>query len=333
LAERIVSAFAEPFMLAQHATVVTPSIGISLYPQDATDTESLMQAADMAMYHSKRRGFNGFSFYEHSMSERTKERLSVELQLRRALENDELVLYYQPVVARDAKTIVGLEALLRWQHPEHGLILPGRFIEVAEETGLIVPLGEWVLRQACFQRMAWRKQGLQVPPVSVNVSGEHFGVDKLMSSLHQLLESSGTEPGSLKLEITESVLMRDAEVTLRNVQRAKDMGVFLSIDDFGTGYSSLSYLKRFPVDEIKLDRSFVAEIVEDHRSEAIARAVIELAQRLSLTVVAEGIENERQAQVLWDMGCPRAQGFFFHRPMQADALADLLRSQQSMAAS
>lgn len=332
LAERVLGAFAEPFTLSHHATVVTPSIGIALYPQDADDTESLMKSADMAMYHSKKKGPNGFSFYRHSMSERTANRLNVESGLRRALEREELVLHYQPIVSAEGKTIVGLEALVRWQHPEHGLVMPGRFIDIAEEAGLIVPLGEWVLRQACVQKAAWQKQGLQVPPVSVNVSGEQFSHDGLMPALRRLLDSTGIEPASLKLEITESVLMRDAEVTLRNLERAKDIGVHLSIDDFGTGYSSLSYLKRLPVDELKLDRSFVAEIVEDPRSAAIAGAVIELARKLSLTVVAEGIENALQAKLLWQMGCPRAQGFYFHRPQPVEAIAVLLQTTEADAA-
>jgi diguanylate cyclase (GGDEF)-like protein len=326
LAERVLGAFAEPFTLSHHATVVTPSIGIALYPQDAADTESLLKAADMAMYHSKKKGRNGFSFYQHSMSERTVERLTIESELLRALERDELVLHYQPIMAAEGKAIVGLEALVRWQHPERGLLMPGRFIEIAEEAGLIVPLGEWVLRQACMQSATWRAQGLLAPPVSVNVSGEQFRHDAFMPALHRLLDGSGIEPISLKLEITESVLMSDADITLRNLQCAKDLGIRLSIDDFGIGYSSLSYLKRFPVDELKLDRSFVAEIVDDPRSAAIASAVIDLARNLSLTVVAEGIENERQATLLWQMGCPHVQGFYFHRPQPVEAVTELLRA-------
>ncbi|WP_157270504.1 putative bifunctional diguanylate cyclase/phosphodiesterase [Azohydromonas aeria] len=326
LAERVLRAFSEPFMLAEHATLVTPSLGIALHPQDALDAEELMRAADMAMYDAKRRGRNRFSFYSASMSERMAQRLAVEHELRHALEHDELVLHYQPIVAATTRAIVALEALVRWQHPRRGLLMPAYFIETAEESGLIVPLGQCVMRQACRQSSAWRAQGLEPPPISVNVSSEQFSREDFMPALGALLRDTGVDPAGLKLEITESVLMRDVEVSLRNLAQARALGVQLSIDDFGTGYSSLSYLKRFPVDELKLDRSFVAEIADDLRSAAIAGAVIELARKLGLTVVAEGIENEQQATLLWQMGCTRAQGYRFHRPQPVAAVTALLQS-------
>ena len=325
-AARVLDAFVEPFVLGDHEAVVSPSIGIAVYPDDAADTDGLLKAADTAMYQTKNEGRNNFSFYSAAMNSRALERLTIESALRRALERDEMVLHYQPIVAVETGAIVGLEALLRWRHPEMGLVMPGRFIEIAEESGLIVPLGEWVLHAACSQSSSWRAEGLPVPLMAVNVSGEQFRRASLVGTVQRVLDQTGLGAAQLKLEITESVLMRDAEVTLRSLQRIREIGVHLSIDDFGTGYSSLAYLKLFPVDELKLDRSFVNEIVDGPRHAAIATAVIQMARGLSLSLVAEGVERAPQVDLLRRLRCPHAQGYYFSRPQPAAAIAALLRA-------
>ena len=325
-AARVLEAFAEPFVLADREAVVSPSIGIAVYPHDAPDAESLIKAADTAMYHTKKEGRNNYCFYSASMNVRALERLTIESALRRAVERDQLVLHYQPVVALDTGAIVGFEALVRWQHPELGLLMPDHFIEIAEESGLIVPLGEWVLHTACAQSSAWQAEGLPALTMAVNVSGEQFRSTSLVRTVQRVLDSTRLDPATVKLEITESVLMRDIDVTLRNLARAREMGVRLSIDDFGTGYSSLAYLERFPVQELKLDRSFVNDVVGSARTAAIVTAVIRMARDLSLTVVAEGVEDESQIKLLQGLHCPHAQGYYFCRPQPADVISALLRT-------
>jgi diguanylate cyclase (GGDEF)-like protein/PAS domain S-box-containing protein len=326
VAARVLDAFIEPFVLGDHEAVVSPSIGIAIYPHDAADTDGILKAADTAMYETKNEGRNNFSFYSASMNARALERLTIESELRHAIEREEMVLLYQPIVAIETGAIVGLEALLRWHHPEMGLLMPSRFIEIAEESGLIVPLGEWVLRAACSQSSCWLAEGLPAPLVAVNVSGEQFRRASLVQTVQGVLDQTGLDAARLKLEITESVLMRDAEVTLRSLARIREIGVHLSIDDFGTGYSSLSYLKRFPVDELKLDRSFVREIIDGPRNAAIATAVIEMARGLSLSLVAEGVERAPQVDLLRRLRCPHGQGYYFSRPQPAAAIAGLLRA-------
>jgi diguanylate cyclase (GGDEF)-like protein len=325
LANRVLEAFAEPFSFNDQLAVLGSSIGVALFPRDGSDAESLMKADDVAMYHAKSEGRNRYSFHSAVMNNRSAELFRMEPALRQALERNEFVLHYQPIVDMDSGAPVGLEALLRWQHPEHGLLLPGRFIQLAEETDLIVHIGEWVLRHACAQGAAWAAQGLAAPPVSVNVSGAQFRRASLVPLLAEVLAATGIDPGQLKLEITESVLMRDVELTQRNLTLVRQMGVRLSIDDFGTGYSSLAYLRDFPVDELKLDRSFVVGIAGDARNAAIASAVIALGRELKLSVVAEGIEESAQATQLRCLGCPKAQGFFFHEPLPVAEVEALLR--------
>jgi diguanylate cyclase (GGDEF)-like protein len=324
LAERVLQAFAEPFKLADQQANVSPSIGIALFPEAGSDVGSLLKAADSAMYQTKNEGRNNFSFYRPGASTLAGNRLTLEAELRRAVDRGELVLHYQPIMSSAGTSVVGLEALVRWQHPRHGLVMPSSFIDIAEEAGLIVPIGEWVLHESCMQSARWRAQGLRVPPVAVNVSGEQFRRGTLVSTVRSALACSGLDPASLKLEITESVLMRDVEATLRNLTRASDMGVKLSIDDFGTGYSSLAYLKRFPITELKLDRSFVADIAKDSRDLAIATAVIRMALDMSLSVVAEGVESQQQADLLRRLGCPSVQGFHFHKPLESTDVVALL---------
>ncbi len=325
-AQRLLQSFAAPFVLAGRETVISPSIGIAVFPDDASDAEGLIKAADTAMYHTKKEGRNNFCFYSPSMNARTLQRLTLESALRRAIEREQLVLHYQPVVAVETGRIEGFEALVRWQHPEAGLMLPGSFIDIAEESGLVVPLGEWVLEQACAQSSAWLAEGLPAHTMAVNVSGEQFRSASLIGTVRRVLDSSRIHPANLKLEITESVLMRNLDVTLRNLASAREMGVRLSIDDFGTGYSSLAYLERFPVDELKLDRSFVVGMIGNARNLAIAKAVLRLAHDLALSVVAEGIEDAPQRDLLKRLRCPLAQGYYYSRPQPADAITALLRT-------
>jgi diguanylate cyclase (GGDEF)-like protein len=327
-ATRVLESFAEPFQLLNREAVASTSIGIAVYPHDATDVESLVKAADTAMYHTKKEGRNSHSFYSPSMNARALERMTIESALRRAIEREQLVLHYQPVVALDSGAIVGLEALVRWQHPALGLLMPGRFIEIAEESGLIVPLGQWVLHAACAQSSAWQAEGLPALTMAVNVSGEQFRRAGLAQTVQQALDANRLDPSTLKLEITESSLMRDLDVTLPNLTQASEMGVRLSIDDFGTGYSSLAYLERFPVHELKLDRSFVSNIVGGARNAAIATAVIRMARDLSLALVAEGVEEASQLKLLQGLQCPQAQGYYFCRPQPVHAISALLRSGQ-----
>jgi diguanylate cyclase (GGDEF)-like protein/PAS domain S-box-containing protein len=325
-AARVLDAFIEPFVLGDHEAVVSTSIGIAIYPNDAADADDLLKAADTAMYQTKNEGRNNFSFYSASMNARALERLTIESALRHAIEREEFVLHYQPIVAIETGAIVGLEALVRWQHPEMGLVMPDVFIGIAEESGLIVPLGEWVLHTACSQSSSWWAEGLPSPLMAVNVSGEQFRRASLVRTVQRVLDQTALNAARLKLEITESVLMRDAEVTLRSLARLREIGVHLSIDDFGTGYSSLAYLKRFPVDELKLDRSFVKEIVDGPRHAAIATAVIQMARGLSLSLVAEGVERAPQVDLLRRLRCPHAQGYYFSPPQPAAAIAALLRA-------
>lgn len=324
LAERVLRAFAEPFRLADQSAIVSPSIGVALFPEDGCDVGSLLKAADTAMYQTKNEGRNNYSFYRSGANTLASDRLRVESELRRAVDRGELVLHYQPIMSSDGAGVMGLEALVRWQHPRHGLMMPAHFIDIAEEAALIVPIGEWVLHESCMQCARWQAQGLRVPPIAVNVSGEQFRRSNLLPMVRSALRHSGLDPASLKLEITESVLMRDVDATMRNLGRASEMGVRLSIDDFGTGYSSLAYLKRFPVAELKLDRSFVADIVNDSRVLAIVTAVIRMALDMSLSVVAEGVESKVQADLLRRLGCPSLQGFHFHKPLRAGDVIALL---------
>ncbi len=327
-AARVLEAFAEPFQLAGSEASVSTSIGIAVYPTDAADAEGLVKAADTAMYHSKKQGRDSYHFYSASMNTRTAARLTMESALRHAIARDELRLHYQPIVALGSGAIVGVEALVRWQHPELGLLMPGHFIEIAEESGLIVPLGEWVLQAACEQSRSWQRQGLPAMTMAVNVSGEQFKRSNMVRTLRRTLDSTGLDPTLLKVEITESVLMRDLDLTIRNLESVRDMGVQLSIDDFGTGYSSLAYLERFPVQELKIDRSFISGIVGGTRNAAIATAVIGMARDLSLSVVAEGVETAAQRELLQRLRCPYAQGYHFSRPRPPQDIAALLRERR-----
>ena len=326
VARRILAAMALPFQACGADLHITPSIGISVYPDDAVDGDVLLRNAVVAMDHAKTRGRNTFQFYSENLNRVSLERLVLENQLRRALARHELELYYQPKVDLVSGRVVGAEALLRWNHPEQGLVGPDRFIPMAEESGLIIEIGEWVLQQACAQVAAWRDAGLGAVPMSVNVSRHQLAAGQLVASTRQAMQAHGLAPGQLVIELTESMLMERADLTREQLEELRSLGARLSIDDFGTGYSSMSYLKRFPVDELKIDKSFVAGTPDDTTDTAIVRAIIVLAHSIGMSVVAEGVETEAQRAMLSSLGCDSFQGYLCSRPVPASVfIATMLR--------
>ncbi len=327
VARRLVDVFARPFEVAGHELTVTPSLGISIYPADGRDLETLLRNADTAMYRAKDIGRNCFQFYSSEMNTATLDRLLMESNLRRALAQDEFVLHYQPLVNLQSGLIIGVEALIRWQHPELGMIMPDRFIHVAEETGLINPLGDWVLCEACRQAQAWADEGLPALAMAVNVAPVQFRQAGFVEVVAGALAASGLEASRLELELTERTVMHDADINLGTLSALHRMGVELSLDDFGTGYSSLAYLKRFPVGKLKIDRSFVNDLETDPDDRAIASTIVSMGRSLRMTVLAEGVESAEQLALLRKMGCDMAQGFLFSRPLSADGMADMLRLQ------
>ena len=327
VAQKIIEHFAPPFRPAGRELFVTPSIGITLYPSDADTPETLLKNADAAMYHAKESGRNAFRFYTAELNERAGKRLTLETALRHALARQELLLHYQPLVDMGSGKIIGTEALIRWQHPELGLVPPLDFIPLAEETGLIVPIGEWVLNTACVQAKAWERAGFGGLQMAVNLSIRQFHEGALVETVRRALTDSGLEPRCLDLELTESMLMRDPERTVAVMQELKRLGVSFSMDDFGTGYSSLSYLKRFPLDTLKIDRTFVRDITTDPNDAAITQATIVMAKSLGLTVIAEGVETREQLEFLKRHGCDAAQGYYFSRPLPPEELSELLAKQ------
>jgi len=326
VARKIMTALAKPFSLSGQEVYISVSIGISVSPHDGNDLHTLMKNADAAMYRAKEQGKNTFQFYAADINLHSFERLALENSLRRAIERDELVLYYQPKVDLKTGRITSAEALLRWEHPDLGLILPLQFIALAEETGLIVPIGGWALGEVCRQNMAWQNVGLAPISIAVNLSSRQFDDNKLYDTVTGALTSSGLDPNWLELEITESLVMRNADYTFDVLQRIRDIGVHISIDDFGTGYSSLSYLKRFPVDSLKVDRSFIRDVPQDVDDVAITQAIIAMAHSLGLKVIAEGVETEEQLDFLRELKCDQVQGYIFSEPIPADEFAALLRS-------
>lgn len=325
IASRIISVLTPPFSCEGHQFVVTPSIGIAMYPQDGTTAEELLMNADSAMYRAKFAGRNNFQFFSETMRSKSLHRLDLENELRKALDNDQFELYFQPKADTESWALVGAEALLRWKHPDRGIIAPDEFIPVAEETGLIVPIGQWVLRQACKQIKTWSGLPFGDIAVSVNISSHQFRSDSLIDDVLGAALSAGIDPASLELEITESVLLQDVENTLVALNTLKGAGISLSVDDFGTGYSSLSYLKRFPIDTLKIDQSFVKDLHTDQDDAAICAAILAMAQQLGLNVVAEGVETKEQLEFLRHHGCHQIQGYLCSKPLSADQFAVLLR--------
>jgi diguanylate cyclase (GGDEF)-like protein/PAS domain S-box-containing protein len=326
LVRRIMDRVCEPVMLGEQEVAVTCSVGISVYPQDATDTYTLLKFADTAMYHAKEKGRNGVERYCADMHSRVNEHLVMEFHLRRAQERNEFLLQYQPLVDLRSGRIIGAEALVRWCHPELGLVTPARFIPLAEEIGVISGIGEWVMRAACLQAKAWHDAGFRDLQVSVNLSAQQIVRPQFESEVASALEVSGLPPECLELEITESASMRSPEHTVLLLLKLKAMGIGIAIDDFGTGYSNLSYLKRFPVDRLKLDRAFVSDITGNPEDSALARAIIAMAHSLDLTVVAEGVETPTQVRQLANYGCDEMQGYYFSAPVDPEEFLAMLRS-------
>lgn len=323
-AQRLIDAVAQPHPVGGHDLVVTGSIGISIYPRDGDAPGDLLKAADAALTHMKDAGRNGFRFFKGEMNAEALRWLALETRLRRAIERDELSLHYQPQVSRIDGSLVGMEALLRWKSDEIGNVSPGDFIPLAEDTGLIHPIGEWVIRQACFQNKAWQNAGLAPVRVAVNVSASQFKAGAVAQVVRAALADSGLAPQWLEVELTESVMLGDTAGSEAQMAELRAMGVSLSLDDFGTGYSSLGYLSRFPLDKLKIDQTFVRNIATEQRSAAIAQATIALAQGLSLAVVAEGVETVGQRDFLGSIGCDVLQGYLYGRPVPAHEMAQLL---------
>ena len=329
VAGKLLEALSQPFKVLEHELTSTPSIGISLYPGDGKDPDTLIRNADAAMYSAKSRGRNTWERYTPELSVQAGELLDIEISLRHALERDEFRLHFQPKYCLKRQAVVGAEALLRWQRPGHGLLLPGRFIPVAEERGLIVAIGRWVLQEACRQLDAWREQGYQTVPLALNLAAPHFSDPGLVAEVRELLTRYGLAPSQLAIEVTESALLQDEQRVRANLRSLKDMGVSLSLDDFGTGYSSLSYLHRFPLDQIKIDRSFVQSIGQEPDA-PLVDAILSIGRALHLTVVAEGVETEAQHDYLVERQCDQVQGFLYCRPVSADSFAELLQRAQPL---
>jgi diguanylate cyclase (GGDEF)-like protein/PAS domain S-box-containing protein len=323
-AEKILQALREPHRIDQHEVHITASIGVVTYPEDGADAETLLKNADFAMYHAKDCGRNNYQFFESGMNARAVERQSIEGDLRHAIERGQLVLYYQPKIDLVSGRIIGVEALIRWRHPQRGLVPPDQFIEIAEDCGLIVPIGRWVVREACRQARAWQDAGLPIIRVAVNVSAVELRAPDLVSSVLDTLADTGIRARDLELELTETFLMQEASSTVAVLHELKNIGVHLALDDFGTGYSSLSYLQRFPIDTLKIDRSFVRDLVTDAGDANIVSAVIGMGTSLHMRVIAEGIETREQLEFLQQHGCPVGQGYYFSRPLPAAEFGTLL---------
>jgi EAL domain-containing protein (putative c-di-GMP-specific phosphodiesterase class I) len=328
-ARRVLSVLQAPFNIGGHELHTSASIGISLFPRDGAEAEALLQNADIALYHAKDQGRNTFRYYDSWINASTRERLALENDLRHALERDELVVYYQPQIHVPTGRLIGMEALLRWRHPVLGLVLPGRFISIAEETGLIEPIGEWVLRHTCAQNKTWQRENLPPVKIAVNLSPLQFQQQNLIAVVRQALGESGLDPRYLQLELTESAAMRNVDFSAKMMARLKGMGVGLCMDDFGVGYTSLVYLKQFPLDTIKIDRTFLRALETDASNATIISAVIAIARSLGLGIIGEGVETPTQVRLLLERDCEVMQGYFFSEPLPADSATALLREQRS----
>jgi EAL domain-containing protein (putative c-di-GMP-specific phosphodiesterase class I) len=325
VAKTILQRFDAPFRLDGHEVFASPSIGIALFPADGDDAHALLENADIAMYQAKERGRHTFCTYDRSMNDHARARLALESQLHNAIERGELRLHYQPKLRMPSGDLCGMEALLRWEHPEHGLLQPAEFIPLAEESGLIVPVGEWALEEACRQNQEWMTAGFEPLVVAVNLSLRQFQQQHVEDVTARILRATGLDPSLLELEVTESLAMQDPERVCATLVDLKGLGVSCSIDDFGTGYSGLNHLTQFPIDKLKIDKSFVATIDTD-REAPIVVAVVALAHGLGLEVVAEGVETAEQLERLRELGCDEVQGFLFSRPLPAAEFERLLES-------
>ncbi|WP_225882668.1 EAL domain-containing protein [Thalassoporum mexicanum] len=320
ICSRLLSAFEAPFYLNEHELHISTSMGISIFPYDGKDVETLVKNADQAMFRAKESGRNNYQLYTHAMNQSALHRLSLENRLCKAAENEELIIYYQPQVSLELGRVVGVEALLRWRHPEEGLLPPSKFIPLAEETGLIVPIGYWLLRKACSQNQEWFKMGLPPLRLGINLSAHQFKQQGFINSLRDILAETELDPSSLDLELTESIVMEDVDENIDKMRQLRDMGINLSIDDFGTGYSSLSYLKCLPINVLKIHQSFVRDITTNPNDFAIAMSIITLAHSLNLKVIAEGVETMEQMELLRSSGCDEMQGYLFNKPIPPEEL-------------
>lgn len=328
--QRILNEISQPFTIGAHDVYITASIGITIYPIDSEDADDLLKYADIAMYQAKDKGRNNYQFYTESMNAAAVERFIIESQLRKALNRNEFQLYYQPQLDIKSREINGVEALVRWIHPDRGMLLPESFIPLTEEASLIVPIGEWILHTACMQSKIFQISGFSPRRMTVNISSVQFRQKNFAKTLIRILNDVGLDPCSLELELTENIIMENVEATVDTLHELKAYGLRLSIDDFGTGYSSLSYLKRFPINTLKIDRSFVRDIEKDQDSAAIVRAIIALAHNLNLQVIAEGVETEQQLAFLYKYGCDQAQGYLICKPLPADKLMQFLKDEEAL---
>jgi diguanylate cyclase (GGDEF)-like protein len=324
VAEKILETLAKPINISGHQLVITTSIGITIIPDDGTESNALMKNADLAMYRAKEHGRNNYQYYSEEMNTNAVHRLRLEYEMRRALERQEFVLYYQPKIRLTDQQVTGVECLIRWQHPERGLLSPVEFIDVAEETGAIVDIGSWVIAEACRAGRAMVKQTGREFEIAINISPRQFKDPNLVNNIRKALRETGLNPSTLEVEITETMLMGDIEAANQTVQRLHELGVKLAIDDFGTGYSSLNYLKKFPIDTVKVDRSFIMDIPVSSDDMAITSAVIAMAHRLNMAVVAEGVETREQLEFLQEHGCEYAQGYLFSKPLPLSNVKSML---------
>ena len=329
-AQRILTMLSEPFVIGAQEVFITTSVGIAVYPLDGKDIDTLLINADVAMYQAKNNGRNNYQYYSESMNALRIERFTVENKLRKALDQNEFMLFYQPQIDISTGKIIGVEALIRWLQPDLVLIKPGQFIPLAEETGLIIPIGEWVLRTACAENKAWQKRGLQPIRMTVNVSSIQFRQDNFIETVSGILRDTGLETRYLQLELTEGAIMQDSKNTIKKLHSLQSMGIQVAIDDFGTGYSSLSYLKRFPLSTLKIDYSFVKDIVTSPTDRAIVSAIVSLAHNFNLKVIAEGVEKRKQLNFLHECGCEGAQGFLICPPVNTTVLAEFIRKERHL---
>jgi predicted signal transduction protein with EAL and GGDEF domain len=325
VAQRAVAALRAPLRIGEHDIHSSASVGIALYPQDGNSVESLMAHADAAMYCVKQRGRNDLQFFAAGMDAATQDRGKLESDLHQALAREQFVLHYQPKVDAQTGRLRGAEALIRWLHPERGLVPPATFIPLAEDSGLIEGIGNWVIHEACRQARAWQDQGLTPTRVAVNLSAFQFHHGTLLEAIRRSLEEFSLDPAFLEVEITESALMSDPEESVAILRRLSEMGVLVSVDDFGTGYSSMSYLQRFPIDKLKIDRTFISDVTSSNDDASIVSAIVSLGHTLNLKVIAEGVETPEQLEFLQMLGCDQYQGYHYSRPMPADDFAELIR--------
>lgn len=328
VAQRILSLLSKPFVIGAQEVFITASLGIAVYPFDGKDADTLLINADVAMYQAKNYGRNNYQYYSESMNNIRVERFKVGNKLRKALDQNEFMLFYQPQIDISTGKIIGVEALIRWLQPDLILIKPGEFIPLAEETGLIIPIGDWVLRTACAENIAWQKEGLQPIRMTVNVSSIQFRQDNFVETVSGILGETGLDPQYLQLELTEGTIMQDSQNTIKKLRSLQSMGIQVAIDDFGTGYSSLNYLKRFPLSTLKIDYSFVRDIVTSPTDQAIVNAIVSLAHNFNLKVIAEGVEKRKQLSFLRECGCEGAQGYLICPPVNTVVLAEFIRKER-----